>query len=37
MFFFDDNINILDDPVEEQLKAKEKGMLLMVCDQCEEI
>ena len=38
MFFFDDNINILrqNDPVGERLAkiAKEKGMLLMVCDQC---
>ncbi len=38
MFFFDDNINILreNDPVGERLSkiAKEKGMLLMVCDQC---
>ena len=38
MFFFDDNINILrqDDPVGQRLAkiAKEKGMLLMVCDQC---
>ena len=36
--FFDDNINILrqNDPVGERLAkiAKEKGMLLMVCDQC---
>ena len=38
MFFFDENINILraNDPVGERLAkiAKEKGMLLMVCDQC---
>ena len=38
MFFFDDNINILRqaDPVGQRLAkiAKEKGMLLMVCDQC---
>ena len=38
MFFFDDNINILrqNDPVGERLAkiAKEKNMLLMVCDQC---
>ena len=38
MFFFDDNINILrkDDLVGERLAkiAKEKNMLLMVCDQC---
>jgi len=38
MFFFDDNINILrqGDPAGERLTkiAKEKGMLLMVCDQC---
>ena len=38
MFFFDDNINILrqNDPVGKRLAkiAKEKGMLLMVCDQC---
>ena len=38
MFFFDDNINILrkNDPVGERLAkiAKEKSMLLMVCDQC---
>ena len=38
MFFFDDNINILclNDPVGERLSkiAKEKNMLLMVCDQC---
>ena len=38
MFFFDDNINILrkDDPVGQRLAkiAQEKGMLLMVCDQC---
>ena len=38
MFFFDDNINILreNDPVGERLAkiAQEKGMLLMVCDQC---
>ena len=38
MFFFDDNINILrqGDPAGERLAkiAKEKGMLLMVCDQC---
>ena len=38
MFFFDDNINILrqNDPVGERISkiAKEKGMLLMVCDQC---
>ena len=38
MFFFDDNINILrqNDPVGERIAkiAKEKGMLLMVCDQC---
>ena len=38
MFFFDDNINILrqNDPVGERLAkiAKEKKMLLMVCDQC---
>ena len=38
MFFFDDNIYCLtkNDPVGERLAkiAKEKGMLLMVCDQC---
>ena len=38
MFFFDDNINILrkNDPVGQRLAkiAQEKGMLLMVCDQC---
>ena len=38
MFFFDDNIFCLqkDNPVGERLSkiAKEKGMLLMVCDQC---
>ena len=38
MFFFDDNINILrqNDPVGKRLSkiAKEKNMLLMVCDQC---
>ena len=38
MFFFDDNINSLrkDDPVGQRLAkiAQEKGMLLMVCDQC---
>ena len=37
MFFFDDNIFCLqkDNPVGERLSkiAKEKGMLLMVCDQ----
>tara|TARA_B100001057_G_C22466814_1_gene801081 strand:- start:311 stop:688 length:378 start_codon:yes stop_codon:yes gene_type:complete len=38
MFFFDDNIFCLkeNDPVGERLAkiAKEKNMLLMVCDQC---
>ena len=38
MFFFDDNIYCLtkNDPVGERLSkiAKEKNMLLMVCDQC---
>ena len=38
MFFFDDNIYCLreNDPVGERLAkiAKEKNMLLMVCDQC---
>ena len=38
MFFFDDNIMCLQkgNPVGERLAkiAKEKGMLLMVCDQC---
>ena len=38
MFLFDDNIFCLqkDNPVGERLSkiAKEKGMLLMVCDQC---
>ena len=38
MFFFDDNLFCLKkgDPIGERLAkiAKEKGMLLMVCDQC---
>ena len=38
MFFFDDNLFCLkeDDPIGERLAkvAKEKNMLLMVCDQC---
>ena len=38
MFFFDDNIFCLQkgNPIGERLSktAKEKGMLLMVCDQC---
>ncbi len=38
MFFFDDNTYILrnGDPMGERLAkiAKEKGMLLMMCDQC---
>lgn len=38
MFFFDDNTYVLrqGDPVGERLAAvaKEKGMLLMMCDQC---
>ena len=38
MFFFDDNIYCLtkNDPVGERLSkiAKEKNMLIMVCDQC---
>ena len=38
MFFFDDNIYCLrqNDPIGERLAkiAKEKNMLLMVCDQC---
>ena len=38
MFFFDDNVFGLQDKnsIEERLskRAKEKGMLLMACDQC---
>jgi sulfur relay (sulfurtransferase) complex TusBCD TusD component (DsrE family) len=38
MFFFDDNTYVLraGDPLGERLSkvAKEKGMLLMMCDQC---
>jgi hypothetical protein len=38
MFFFDDNTFVLrkDDPIGERLAmvAKEKGMLLMMCDMC---